>query len=396
MDSKVIGSILLIVGTTIGAGMLALPVATAQFGYLGSLVFLFACWFVMTTSAFLLLEVNLCMPFNSNLITMARNTLGLPGQVVAWISFLLLLYSLLSAYISGGSGLLQYLSSVSGIHISTSLSVILFTLIFGSIVYFGIRVIDMVNRGLMSAKIIGYLILMVLLLPDVTTAHLTHFDLSALSKSGALMVTITSFGFSIVVPSLRVYLSGDVKKLRKVILIGSLIPLVCYIIWDTAIMGLLPLQGENGLLSILHANNTTSALVDSLSKIVSSSLVEVLVKFFTSVCVLTSFLGVSLSLTDFLSDGFSLEKVGINRLIISIAAYLPPVLVVLIYPNAFMTALEYAGIYVIVLLIMLPALMAYAARKKYQQAPFRVFGGNLLLMSFILISCAIILYSLVY
>ena len=62
MDLKILGSILLIVGTSIGAGMLALPVATAALGFTGSLIMLFSCWFVMTTSAFLLLEVNLAMP----------------------------------------------------------------------------------------------------------------------------------------------------------------------------------------------------------------------------------------------------------------------------------------------------------------------------------------------
>lgn len=396
MDSKIIGSILLIVGTTIGAGMLALPVATAEFGYIGSLIFLFVCWFVMTTSAFLMLEVNLSMPANSNLITMARNTLGVPGQIIAWISFLLLLYSLLSAYISGGSGLLQYLSAAAGWHLGTSASVVLFTVMFGSIVYLGIHVIDMVNRGLMSVKLLGYVLLMVLLLPHIEPAHLAHLDLSALTKSGALMVTITSFGFSIVVPSVRIYLGGDVNKLRKVILIGSLVPLVCYVIWDTAIMGLLPLDGTNGLLSIVHANNSTSALVVSLTSVATSPLIALLVKFFTSVCLLTSFLGVSLALTDFLADGLKLEKVGFNRLIIQAAAYLPPLLVVLVYPNAFITALEYAGIYVIVLLILMPAWMALSARKKNLRAPLRVFGGTPLLVGFILLSVATIFYSLLY
>ena len=47
MDFKLIGSILLIVGTSIGAGMLALPIATAQLGFGGSLILLFACWIVM-------------------------------------------------------------------------------------------------------------------------------------------------------------------------------------------------------------------------------------------------------------------------------------------------------------------------------------------------------------
>ena len=47
-SAKLIGGILLIVGTSIGAGMLALPVANAATGFPVSGLFLFFCWSVMT------------------------------------------------------------------------------------------------------------------------------------------------------------------------------------------------------------------------------------------------------------------------------------------------------------------------------------------------------------
>src|SRR6187200_1183190 len=105
MNFKLLGSILLVVGTSIGAGMLAVPIPTAALGFTGALVLLFLCWLVMTAGAFLLLEVNLWMPMNSNLNTMARGTIGSFGQIISWIAFLLLLYSLLAAYVDGGSDL---------------------------------------------------------------------------------------------------------------------------------------------------------------------------------------------------------------------------------------------------------------------------------------------------
>src|SRR3990167_1825985 len=92
MDFKLIGSILLIVGTSIGAGMLALPIATAELGFLGSLILLFVCWFIMTSGAFLLLEANLWLPQNSNIISMARVTIGPIGQIIAWIAYLFYLH----------------------------------------------------------------------------------------------------------------------------------------------------------------------------------------------------------------------------------------------------------------------------------------------------------------
>ena len=76
LDTKLLGGILLIVGTAIGGGMLALPIATAEAGFTNSLILLFLCWFIMTVSAFLVLEVNLWLPANTNIISMSRILLG--------------------------------------------------------------------------------------------------------------------------------------------------------------------------------------------------------------------------------------------------------------------------------------------------------------------------------
>src|SRR3990167_146980 len=102
MTHKLIGGILLVVGTAIGAGMLALPIATAQMGFWGSMGLLIVCWMIMTACSLLLLEVNLWLPPHSNLISMAGATLGWPAQVLAWVAYLVMLYSILCAYISGG------------------------------------------------------------------------------------------------------------------------------------------------------------------------------------------------------------------------------------------------------------------------------------------------------
>ena len=390
MDFKLVGSILLIVGTSIGAGMLALPIATAALGFWGSLILLFGCWSVMTAGALLLLEVNLWLPQNSNLISMARATLGPFGQLVAWITYLLLLYSLLSAYIAGGSDLFHNLLTAGGITTTKTLSLLGFTLVFGTIVYLGIRSVDYVNRGLMFIKLGAYLLLVMLLLPYISLEHLSAGSMMNVTEATALTVTITSFGYAAIVPSLRVYFASDVKKLKTAIIIGSLIPLFCYIAWDAAIMGIIPLDGEHGLLSILQSNSSTSDLVNTLDGIVSHPVVTFFAKLFTSICVVTSFLGVSLCLADFLADGLTLEKKGWNNCFIYLLAFIPPVVIVLFFPNVFIKALEYAGIYCIVLLILFPALMAWRGRyHRHLAKGYEVPGGKPLLIIMIILSIAI-------
>lgn len=409
MDSKLIGSILLIVGTCIGAGMLALPITTSQLGFVGAVILLVCIWVIMTLSAFLILEVNLRMPQNSNLITMAGATIGPIGQIIAWITYLLLLYSLLSAYIAGGSDLFHALLTKYGLPLSPTLATILFTFILSFVVLLGIRSIDYVNRGLMVIKFGAYFLLIFLLAPLISSDKLTDGNLHYLTAISVITVTITSFGYSTIVPSLRIYFAGNVRKLKIAVIIGSLIPLLCYIAWDAVIMGVIPLHGDNSLMNIMHSDNQTSSLVKTLSDTVQTSNVSFSTRLFTSICMITSFLGVSLCLTDFLADGLSMEKVGRNNIIINVLTFLPPVLLVIFFPNLFIKALEYAGIYCVILLILLPAWMAWRGRYSHwkhkkdmsmgqahaEQSSFQVIGGKPLLAILILLSLALLVWGFI-
>lgn len=395
MSFKLLGSILLIVGTSVGAGMLALPIATAQLGFIGSVVLLVVCWSVMTAGAFLLLEVNLWMPSNSNLNTMARATIGPIGQIISWLSFLLLLYSLLCAYIGGGSDLFHNLLGAAGYDIPRWASSLIFTAVFGSVVFLGIRSVDYVNRGLMFVKFSALFLLILLLMPLISSARLYSGDMMNLTSASAMTVTITSFGYAAIVPSLRIYFGSDIHGLKKAILIGSLIPLVCYILWDMAIMGVVPLEGVQGLGVIMKSQNSTSDLVNTLTAAASHSSVTIFAQLFTSICVLTSFLGVSLCLNDFWADALQLEKKGKNNLLINAATFTPPVVTVLFFPGVFIRAIEYAGIYCIILLIMLPAWMVWMGRYRKKIANgFTVPGGKALLIFLGVVSIVLMIRGL--
>ncbi len=374
MRSKFIGGILLIVGTSIGGGMLALPIATANAGMLNSVVFLIACWLVMTLGALLVLEVNLRLPSGSNMISMAKDTLGLPGQMIAWITYLFLLYTLLAAYISGGSDVFNGLLQQAHIMLPSGVTAFLFTLIFSFVIYSGIRAVDYVNRGLMFGKLGIYVLLVLIISPYIDIAHLHGGAAKAIT--GSLMILITSFGFASIVPSLREYFEDDVPTLRKVILLGSLIPLICYIIWDAVIMGVVSREGPNGLLALMQSEHATSGLTDALSKTVQSEWITGFFGFFTSICMITAFLGVALGLFDFLADGLNLKKAGHQGKLILAATFLPPLTVVLIKPGIYLHALSYAGICCVILLLLLPCIMAWRGRKAAPDSRILVPGGN--------------------
>lgn len=395
MDTKLITGILMIVGTAIGAGMLALPLATAQEGFIASIGVLFICWFIMTSSALLILEVNMWFPPRSNIISMARNTLGKPGEVIAWVTYLVLLYALLSAYIAGGGDFLKSLMSMWGLQFSSTVSLLLFTFILGFIVYLGIRAVASVNRYLMLTKLTVFVLLVICILPFVSAQKQLGGDLRYFTTG--VTVAITSFGFANIVPSLRIYFEDDVVKLRKAIIFGSLIPLVCYLVWNFSIMGVIPREGDNGLIAMLHSNKSTSDFVNTLSALLHSHAVTLMTHIFTAICLATSFLGVALSLTDFLADGLKIPKESRKGSIIYVATFAPPLAIVLFYPGAFVAALNYAGIDCMVLLVILPAIMAWRGRygKLITQEGYQVSGGKPLLIILVIVAIFIIIQGIV-
>lgn len=377
-NSKFIGGILLIVGTSIGGGMLALPVSTAEVGFTNSVFFLIMCWLVMTVGALLILEVNLRLPSGSNMVSMAKSTLGIPGQIIAWITYLFLLYTLLAAYISGGSDVLGSILAKAHIDLPNWLTSLIFTTLFSLVVYGGIRAVDYVNRGLMFGKLGVYLLLVVIISPHVNLTSLNGGSLRAIT--GSLMILVTSFGFASIVPSLREYFNDDVKALRKVILFGSLIPLTCYILWDAVIMGVVQRDGTEGLVALMTNEHATSGLTSALSNAVNNQWITGFFGFFTSICMVTAFLGVSIGLFDFLADGLSLKKSGLQGKGTLALTFIPPLAVVLISPGIYLHALSYAGFCCVILLLLLPAIMTWRARTVDPAGGIWIVpGGNLCL-----------------
>ena len=385
MDLRVLGCILLIIGTSIGAGILALPIVTAAAGFYYACLLLISCWIIMTLGAVFIMEVNLKMPLYSNLITMAKKTLGIPGQIITWITCLLLLYSLLAAYLSGGTGVVTSLLALVNISLSHWINTLIFLLILGFIVYQGTRSIDWLNRGLMSAKLGVFLLLILMAAPHVQTNNLVLGSFPKLFS--AIMVVITSFGFAVIIPSLRIYLDDNAKKLRITVLSASFIALLCYFFWILIIQGNIEANGPNGLINMASSSNTVGSLTATLIRQLHNPIVTTFVHFFTSICMVTSFLGVSLSLSDFLADGLRMKKQGSDNLIIHSITFAPPLILVLFMPNIFIKALTYAGICCVILLILIPSLMSWRSSNKSNKN--YLFGLVILIAILLLIIAAI-------
>jgi tyrosine-specific transport protein len=375
-QGRLLGGILLVSGTAIGAGMLAIPVTSSFAGFIPSICFLVACWFFLFITSWLLLDVNLACPGDVNLITMAHRHLGFWGKAICWVTYLLLLYSLTAAYIAGSAPLfLQAMEWMIGSPVPSWVGPLPLLFLFGLFVYLGTSSVDKVNRVLMIGLILSYFFLVVFLPPHIQPTFLRHRDFHAVWM--AVPIMITSFGFHIIIPTLTTYLGHDRKKLRLTIFLGSLLPLIVYIIWEFLVLGIVPLTGDNGLIQAWVKGETGVA---PLQEIIQNRWIYAAASTFSFFAIITSFLGVSLSLSDFLSDGLKMKHLSLGKELVCLLTFAPPLLFVYFYPRGFLLALQYAGVFVAILLCIFPALMAWKL-PRYRSHLHKTFLAVIILIS---------------
>ena len=242
----------------------------------------------------------------------------------------------------------------------------------------------------MSIKFLAFIGIIILLAPHLHYPQLLHGHAKTLFA--ALTVVITSFGFAGSIPTFCSYLNYDIRAIRIAVIGGSFITLICYLIWNLSVQGVISATK----LANLATGNTTQRLVYILSGIASSHLINTFVHLFTSVCMFTSFIGVALGLSDFLADGMRVKKKE-NKLLVYGVTFIPPLCITLFYPNIFIMALSYAGIFCLVLLMLLPTLMAWYGRyrKKQLSSTMFVFGGKVLLGIEMLIAILLITIAII-
>ena len=389
MRTKTLGASLLIVGTCIGAAMLTLPISTASSGFARSLFLLAGTWLLMLYTGLLVMEVNFQLPEGSNFFTMAKEMLGKWGKYIVLVVYILLLYSLMSAYETGGgeltSGILQTL-----IHhpLPSWTGDIIIACIFGGIVYCGTGTADYVNRLLMIGLIITYVCLVVAIVPHINMQYLENGYNKYLLMASPFF--FTAFGFHIVLPTIRCYLESNLKQMRTAIFFGATLCFIIYFFWELAIFGVIPHMGKDSLDAIMASGEPSTGLTQTLSDLLKSQWITEFSAFFTFFALGTSFVGVSLSLFDFLMDTLHFPKTSMGRLKAIAIAFIPPFIFALAYPRGFIIALGYAGAFVAILHGIVPAAMAWVGRKRGTAKEYVTPGGIAALVVVVLLSLVVI------
>ncbi|MCB1118872.1 MAG: tyrosine transporter [Chlamydiia bacterium] len=373
------GGILLLAGCCIGAGMLGLPIVTAQAGFIPTVVFFILAWLFMVLTGLILTEVNLWCGAGTNLISMSKKTLGSVGEWVTIGLFVFLFDSILVGYISGGG---EIIAGALGGTIPLWLGGLILIVLFGSFVYAGTYYSDLCNRWLMVGLAISYFLLVWFGVQEVNGEALMKRDWS--KAWFILPPMVISFGYHNLVPTLTAYFGADRQRLRLAVVVGALLPLIIYLLWEAVILGILP--SEQGVLqqALDHGEMVTHVLKQGVGRSGVANLAEAFAFF----AIVTSFLGVSLSFVDFLADGLNVKRTPKGNFLLSALVMVPPYVIAYTYPGLFYRALNYAGGFATVILFgLIPVLMM----RKKGSGPF---SGHLILSCVTLFALLVIALTL--
>ncbi|KAI8100449.1 hypothetical protein M9435_006933 [Picochlorum sp. BPE23] len=413
------GAMALIIGSTIGAGILALPDITQDAGFVPSTTGLVGVWAFLVGQALLLAEVNINLmeiqaeeeedatlsSSSSDTIltlrTMAEKTLGKGVGKVATGIYLSLSYCLLVAYLTKVGEIFSFASDGK---LQSGTMVDVFALgSLGMFMFGGPMFADKLNQGLTSV--------LVALFMSILALGMAHTNLDVLfggdsvqsfqAVGPAIPIMFLSLVYHDLIPLICSYLGGDRKRTQQALVLGSLVPLAMFISWEAVTLSFFKEYNASGIHSAVY----TSGHIDPVNLMISASgspLIGSLVQGFSFVAIATSFLGTTMGVSETIRSEASefdtddeqklsddvLRNVGLT------ATLIPPLLFTTSGdPKAFIQVLSVAGGYGMTLLYgIFPPLMAWKLRETMKAPKHAVPGGNLMLGSLLSIGISLGIY----
>ena len=316
-----------------------MPLATGISGFFPSFVVMAICCAAMTATGLLLIEASLWFEEGAHIHTITSRILGPFGKAVAWVLYLFICYASLVAYVSAGgeqiAGGLSYWAAKS---VGPFWGYVCFVLVFGAVLVFGNRWIGRINALLFAAMVLAYLMLVGVAFDEVKPSFLAYqqWGLSWI----ATPMLLTTFSYQTMVPSLTPYLNRDVRALRSAVIGGNLVTILIYSLWQMVMLGIIPVEGEHGLrLALVNIEIPTNVL----GAHVTGRWIWAIAEFFAFFAIATSFLGISLGLIDFLSDGIHVSEKRWGWVLLLALVLVPTFLFVLKFEKIFLSAMDASG-----------------------------------------------------
>ena len=224
----------------------------------------------------------------------------------------------------------------------------------------------------------------------VLFAHTSHSPWLTIqpttSELGHLLpIIVAGFGFQVILPSVRSYLDGHEDKLSAAVLYGSILPLAIYIFWT---VGVLIGLTQKDLLELARFSDETVAISVLLQNLVH----RFVINLFIFAAVVSSLLGIALSLKDFIADAFKMHSSWLP----SFLTVLIPWFIVNIHPAAFLEILRFGGFIVAILNILFPSLILLKERTQYNSSHSLIAPANWVIYIIIFYALLVIFAEIFY
>lgn len=226
-------AISILIGTTVGAGILGLPYVFSKSGFLFGLIHLIFLGFILLVIKLYLGETILRTKGTHQLVGYAEKYLGKKGRIAMIFAMIFGIYAACIAYFLGIGESLSFL-----LFSSTQYSILMSFLIWvilATIVALGFKALE--KGELFVTGIIIFLVLAIFIafIPKMNFSNLTYLNPKLMFVPYGVVI-FAMLGFS-ALPQMKKELEKNKKQLKKAIIWGSLIPVFIYIVFIVAVLG---------------------------------------------------------------------------------------------------------------------------------------------------------------
>ena len=367
---SLIDAVATITGTTIGAGIFGLPYVFAKSGFIVGLVNMFVIFIAILLINLYTARITLIRKKPLELTGYAKILLGSKGKhLMAFFMFLSIIGALL-AYMIGLGNAVASIFNIDGFTASI-ISFLLLTFI----VYFdlkGVKKSETILTALMLF-VVALLVALSFIKFDISNINF-NFDFSFFNLFFPYGVILFSFLCLAAIPEARQELKGSEKQLKKAIIIGTAIPLVIYILFAFAIVG-------------VSGNATSEIATTGLYKL--GNLVMLIANLFVILAMATSFITLALALRWVLQYDY-----GINRTLAWFISCFTPLALFLIGFRDFIEVLSFTGAIAGGLQLILILFMAKRTEKL--KTPIKVPLNYLLIFLLLVLFILGIIYQFIF
>ncbi|MDC7251330.1 aromatic amino acid transporter [Wohlfahrtiimonas chitiniclastica] len=337
----------MIVGTNIGAGVLAIPYASRNSGFLPLFLWLIIIGIITTITMLYVAESSLRTKAHHQLSGLARKYVGKVGSWLIFISIFANTTGALIAYMAGSGRLMNVLFGIPN-----QLGSILFAIPAVGILYAGLKAIGKGEKYISITMVALILVLSFSTIFNVNTKieHLMEGRWSYMIP--IIYLVVFSYSAQYIVPEIARGLAHKPKELPKAIMIG----MACtFILLTTVALSVISLAGIEGVDEI--ATITWGKYLGAWAALIAN--------FFALCAMLTSYWGLAGSYFTNIFDQFKLgsETHKLRRLTVLAVICVPPFILAYREMVSFGRALEFAGAVGGVILAILPIIMLKNARK---------------------------------